>query len=172
MSIDFGGLLQQYLGGARSADQGRVVEDFQQIAPAAPPGAVGSGVAEALRSDQTPPFAEMVGQLFGNGNSQQRSGMLNQLIKGLSPALLASLGGGLGSLLTKHAGSAPSITPEVASQLSPEQVQEIAVQAERNDPGIIDRMGEFYASHPTLVKTIGGAALAIVMGKIAERMRA
>jgi hypothetical protein len=170
MGFDIGNLLQQYLGGAQGTPPDKVADDFQQVAQAAPPAAVGSGVAEALRSDQTPPFAQMVGQLFGNGNSQQRAGMLNQLISGLSPSLLASLGGGLGGLMG-GAAAAPNITPEQAAQLGPEQVQQIAARAEQNDPGIIDRMGDFYAAHPTLVKTIGGAALAIVMGKMAERMR-
>ena len=31
------------------------------------------------------------------------------------------------------------------------------------DPGIVERMGDFYAEHPTLVKTIGGAALAVAL---------
>ena len=171
MGFDLGSLLQQYLGGAQNADDKQVSEDFRNVAQAAQPEAIGSGVAEALRSDQTPPFSQMVGELFGNGNSQQRAGMLNQLIAGLSPALLGSLGGGLGALLSRNGGAAPVITPEQASQLAPEDVQQLAARAEQHDNGIIDKMGAFYAANPTLVHTIGTAALAIVIRNIAQRNR-
>lgn len=174
MAFDLGNLLQQYMGGAQQNTNAQEVEQhFDQVANNAPQETVGQGVAEALRSDQTPPFSQMVGQLFGNGNSQQQAGMLNQLIGGMGPGLLGSLGGGLGGLaglLGGHAGGgAPAITPEQASQLDPSQVQQIAEQAAQQDPSIIDRMGNFYAAHPTLVKTLGSAALAIAMNKMAHR---
>ena len=173
MGFDIGGLLQQYLGGAQNAGarSGQLEEDFHQVSQNAPQATVGSGVAEAFRSDQTPPFSQMVGQLFGNGSAQQRAGMLNELLGNLSPAILGSLGGGLGGLLGGHAGTAPSITPEQADQIDPQQVEQIAQQAQQQDPSIMDRMGNFYAAHPTLVRTLGSAALAIAMSKIAERMK-
>jgi hypothetical protein len=34
---------------------------------------VGQGVADAFRSDQTPPFAQMMGRLFGQSSPQQRA---------------------------------------------------------------------------------------------------
>jgi hypothetical protein len=55
--------------------------------------------------------------------------------------------------------------------MTPEQVKQLAEQAEQENPSIVDRMGDFYAEHPTLVKTIGGAALAIVLGRVAEGMK-
>ena len=57
-----------------------------------------------------------------------------------------------------------------ASRLSPQQVQEIASHAEQHSPGIVDQVGQFYAQHPTLVKTVGGAALAIALSKMKDRM--
>jgi hypothetical protein len=45
-----------------------------------------------------------------------------------------------------------------ASQLTPEQVQEIATRAEHH--GVLDKVGGF-AEHPQLVKTLGSAALAV-----------
>jgi hypothetical protein len=103
--------------------------------------------------------------------------MLNQLLGGMGPGLLSSLAGGaLGNLgglggLLGGGGSQPQVTPEQASQMTPEQVQQIAAQAEQHNPGIVDRMGDFYAEHPTLVKTLGGAALAIALGHIAQGMQ-
>jgi hypothetical protein len=94
----------------------------------------------------------------------------------MGPGLLSSLAGGalgnlggLGGLL--GGGSQPQVTPEQASQMTPEQVQQIAAQAEQHNPGIVDRMGDFYAEHPTLVKTLGGAALAIALGHMAQGMQ-
>jgi hypothetical protein len=172
MAFDLGNLLQQYLGGGAPANTARAAEDFEQVAQAAPPSAMAEGVTEALRSEQTPPFSHMVAQLFGHGDPHQRAGMLNQLLGSVGPGLLSSLAGGvLGNFLQNHNSGAPRITPEQASQLTPEQVQQIAAQAEQHNPAVVDQMGNFYAQHPTLVKTIGGAALAIVLGRVAQGMR-
>ena len=131
------------------------------------------GVTQAFRSDQTPPFPQMVGNLFGNSDSGQRAGMLNQLLGGIGPGVLSSLAGGvLGNMFGNHnSNAAPQITPEQAQQMSPQQVQEIAEKAQQENPGIMDRMGEFYAQHPQLVKGLGGAALAIALGHMAQGMR-
>ena len=171
MALDLGNLLQQYLGGTHPANAGRAYDDFDQVAQNAPHTAMAQGVTEALRSDQTPPFAHMVSQLFDKGDSTQRAGMLNQLLRGVGPGLLSSIAGGaLGKLFSGNEAPA-AITPEQASALTPEQVKQLAEEAEKENPSIVDRMGDFYAENPTLVKTIGGAALAIVLGRIAEGMR-
>jgi hypothetical protein len=171
MALDLGNLLQQYLGGAPAANAGRAYDDFDQVAQNAPHAAMAQGVTEALRSDQTPPFAQMVSQLFDKSDPNQRAGMLNQLLRGVGPGLLASIAGGaLGNLFRGNDAPA-AITPEQASSMTPDQVRQLAEEAEKDNPSIVDRMGDFYAQNPTLVKTIGGAALAIVLGRIAEGMR-
>lgn len=167
MGFDLGNLLQQYLGGA--IDPARAEQDFPQAAQNAPRGAVAQGVTEALRSDQTPPFAQMVGQLFGRSDPQQRAGMLNQLLSNVNPAMLTALAGGIGNLFGQN--GQPQVTPEQAEKLTPQQVEEIAATAEQHNPGIVDRIGDFYAEHPQLVQALGGAALAIVLGKIAQANR-
>ena len=60
-----------------------------------------------MKSDQTPPFAQMVAQMFGQANSQQQAGMLNQLLASLGPGALAALasgavGGGAGPSYCRH----------------------------------------------------------------------
>lgn len=173
MEFDLGSILQQYLGGnaSNNTPPERTVRDFEQVAPAAPRADLAHGVSEALRAEQTPPFPEMVGQLFERSAPDQRAGMLNQLISGLGPGLLASISGGtLGALFSGKPRPDP-VTPQIAAQLTPQQVQEIAAAAEQHNPGIIDQMGNFYAEHPTLVKALGGVALAIVLGKMAEAGR-
>ena len=176
MAFDLGNLLQQYLGGASPAPA-QAESHFDEVARNAPTDVLSSGLAAMFRSNATPAFGEMAGQLFGRADPNQQAGMLNSLIAGMGPAVMAALaakGGGLGGLLGQltgggTAGAAPSVTPAQASQLTPDQVQVIAHQAEQANPGIVDRMSEFYAQHPTLVKTVGGAALSIAMAKMAER---
>jgi hypothetical protein len=63
------------------------------------------------------------------------------------------------------------MTPQQASQLSPQQVQEITNHAEQSNPDIFDKLGSFYAEHPQLVKTLGSAAITIALAKMANRMR-
>ncbi|TQK10381.1 uncharacterized protein DUF3597 [Herbaspirillum sp. SJZ107] len=166
MSFNLGNLLNQYLGGGANANPAQAENDFDHVAQNSPFAALAQGVTQALRSDQTPPFSQMVGQMFSNGNPEQRAGMLNQLLSNISPGVLSSVAGGLFGNLA--GGDQAKVSPEQAAQLSPEQVQELAAKAEQQNPGIVERMGDFYAQHPTLVKTIGGAALAVALGAMAK----
>jgi len=160
-------LLQQYAGTRPDQATGNVADHFHEVAQTAPPETIGKGLAAAFRSDQTPPFAQMVSQLFGNANPQQRSGMLNQLLATLGPEAAAMLGAS--NLQQGSAG--PQITPEQTTQFSAQNVQQLAERAERQNPGIVDTLSGFYAQHPDLVKTLGGAALTIALSKIANNMR-
>lgn len=175
-----GGLLQQYTG-ANNNDQtpDTVHDDFDQFAQAAPQSTLASGLADVFRSNQTPPFGNMLGQLFGQSNGQQRASILNTLIAVAGPAVLSQVlnrqsnnmggGGGLSGLLGGlMGGQQTTVTPEQAEQIPPEAVQEIAAQAEQRDPSIIDRMSDIYAQHPTLIKTLGAAALAVLMARVAR----
>jgi hypothetical protein len=176
MSFDLGNLgnlgnvLQQYLGGANpNVNPAQAESDFDQVAQTVPRATVAQGVTQALRSEQTPPFAQMVSHLFSNSNPDQRAGMLNQLLANIGPSVLSSVAGGaLGNLMGAEQAR---VTPEQANQVSPDQVQELAAKAEQQNPGIVERMGDFYAEHPTLVKAIGGAALAIALGHMAQGMQ-
>jgi len=178
MAFDLGSLLQQYIGGA-PAPAGQVEDHFDQASQNSDGGLLSAGLAAAFRSDQTPAFGQMAGQLFGQSNPNQQAGMLNTILAGMGPAVLSSLlnktgsAGGLGGLLGQltGGGTAPQLTPAQASTLTPDQVQVIADHAEKANPGIIDQMSNFYAEHPTLVKTLGSAALSIALAKMAEHQR-
>jgi hypothetical protein len=198
MGTDFGRILDQYSDPSTQADQPQVEQDFDHIAQHADPEMLEHGMSQAFRSDQTPPFGNMVGQMFGQADSGQRAGMLNQLIGALGPAVIGSMlggragglggglgglvgGGGLGGLLGGLLGGggaggqagmqqqAPQVTPQDAERLSPEEVQELATRAEQHNPGIIDQMSRYYAQNPQLFKALGGAALAVALGQIAQR---
>jgi len=160
-------ILQQYADPAH-APTARVDQHFDQVAQQASPQDLGNGVAAAFRSDATPPFGQMIGDLFGRSDPQQRAGILNQIIRSVGAGGLASVAGGvLGRVLGGSGGNVPTtITPEQASQISPADASVIAAHAEKKDPTIMDRAGEFYAQHPQLVKGLGAAALAIVLGQM------
>lgn len=165
------GILQQYAGASAAQAPDTVDKDFDQFAHAAPPSTIAEGLAAAFRSDQTPAFGQMAAQLFGQSDSNQRASLLNTLIATLGPTVIAQILGGrggsvLGGLLS---GGQRQVTPEQAEQVSPEEVKALAAEAEKQDPSIIDRFSDFYAQHPDLIKTLGGAALAIAMAKIAQR---
>lgn len=184
MSFDLGSLLQQYLAPPAAPGQ-QPHNHVDQATQAAPTDILSAGLAAMFRSDETPAFGEMAGQMFAQANPNQQAGMLNAMIAAMGPAVLAALLnkggsagaaaplGGLGGLLGPLDGSSatPRLTPTQASQLSPAQVQVIAEHAERADPSVIDRLSNFYAENPTLVKTVGTAALTIALAKMAERAR-
>jgi hypothetical protein len=167
-----GDLLKKYSSGgaAAAAPAPDVHAHFDQVAEAVPSRSIAEGLAAAFRSDQTPPFGQMLSTLFANSNADQKAGMLNQLISSVNPAMLAQLlsGPGLEGVVGE---TGAQLTPEQAQRLSPEAVQQLAAHAEKANPSIIDSVSGFYAEHTTLVKTLGGAALTVVLAKLAERQK-
>jgi hypothetical protein len=163
-------VLKQYTSGS-TPDAAKASEHFDQVAQTASPNALAEGLSAMFKSDQTPAFGNMVGSLFGQSNGEQKAGMLNQLIAAVGPSTVAQMAGG-GMLASLLGGGASQITPQQAQNISPEVVQQIATHAEKTNPSIVDMASEFYAQHSTLVKTLGSAALAVALAKVAERQRA
>jgi hypothetical protein len=159
-------LLQRYSGATPDNAPASVQEDFQQVAQGAQPEHLASGLNDAFRSDQTPPFENMVANLFGASNGEQKAGILNQLLGAVGPAVLSS---GVLSGLSQYLGGAKTVTPQQAEQIQPRAVQELAKHAQQNDPSIIDRASSFYAQHPTLVQGLGAGALALIMSHMSNR---
>ena len=161
------GMIQKY--GAGTAHAGTESE-FDQVARQAPPNVLANGLAEAFRSDKTPAFPDMLSQLFGASNNDQRASVVNSLAGAVGPGLLASLLGGGGALsgLAGALGSGGQITPQQAQQISPEALQQLATHAQQQNPGVIDQISQMYANTPSIVKTLGAGALAVAMAKIAK----
>jgi hypothetical protein len=157
--------LEQYNGAAAANPPANVHQDFEQVAQSAPQPQLAAGLSQAFRSNQTPPFGQMLGTLFSQSNGQQQAGILNQLVGSLGPSVASSGAlGGLSSLL----GSGGQITPQQAQQVQPEAVQQLAEQAQKNNPSIIDEAGAFYAQHPTLIKALGAGSLAMIMSHMSQ----
>jgi hypothetical protein len=181
---DIGRILEQY---ADRQDATGTDDDFDQVAQQVPQGAVSQGVAEAFRSDRTPPFPNMLGQMFGNSDAGTRAGILNHLIAAAGPAILSGalsrsgggglsgLGGLLGGLLGGGGafaqGGTPQVTPEQAERVPPEAVEELAREAQDRDPSIVDRVSDFAAQNPTLVKGLGAVAVGIALNHLAKQKR-
>lgn len=158
-------VLQHYGDASAASPPPNTQQDFSKVAQAAPQSHLAAGLAEAFRSDQTPPFGQMVGNLFGQSNGQQRAGILNQLLGSAGPGLSSILGGALGGLLKPGA----QVTPEQAQQVPPETVQKLAEHAQQNSPSIVDQASQFYAQHPQLVQGLGAGALALIMSHMSRR---
>jgi hypothetical protein len=127
-----------------------VEHDFDEVAQNAPRHELSEGLEEAFRSEQTPPFEQMVRQLFEHSNPDQRTGALNQFNE--------VLGRG-------------HVTPDEARAVRPEQVENIAAQAARANPNVMQRISSFYAEHPQVVRMLGQVALGVAMNRMAGRRR-
>jgi hypothetical protein len=155
-------MLTQAMGGSGGTQQ------FNQIAQNAPTDVLAKGLSEAFSSDQTPAIGNMVGQLFGQSNSAQQAGVLNQLIAALGPGVMAGLAGGvLGRVMSP---GQTQITPEQASQITPQQVQDVVNHANEIHPGVADQLGQFYAQHRGLINTLGGIAATVAMMKMKDHL--
>ena len=113
-----------------------------------PPQELSEGLQAAFRSEETPPFENMVRQLFEHSGPDQRAGVLNQLREVL--------------------GRGP-VSADEARQVPPQQIETMAAQAAQSNPGILEKISRFYADHPQVVQMLGQAALGIAMNRIAMR---
>jgi hypothetical protein len=156
-------LLGKYASGATAS--GETAAHFHQVAQAVDSGTLAGGIAEALQSDQTPPFPKIASQLFASGSSEQKRAMLNALVSAIPPDLRQTI--------SATVPSVPSISVDTttasAAAVSPRDVQTLADHAQKHDAGIIEKMSAVYAAHPTLLKALGTGAMAIAMQKIAEQ---
>jgi hypothetical protein len=66
-------------------------------------------------------------------------------------------------------GGGSQITPEQASRIPPEQVEQLASHAQQQNPSVVDHVSDFYSQHPGAVKALGGLAMAIAIQHIARR---
>jgi hypothetical protein len=167
-------VLTQYTSGNNAATQNpeEVEQHFNQVAAVAPQASLAEGLAAAFRSNQTPAFGQMVSSLFSQSSGEQKAGLLNQLMRSIPPGAVQSLvasGAGGGALAGLLQSGTANVTPEQAQQVSPEAVQQLAATAEKHDPSIVDTASQFYAQHSTLVNTLGGMAMTMVLSHIAEK---
>lgn len=160
-------ILQQYANQSSATAGADTGNHFGRVAQNAPQDVVKDGLAQAFRSDQTPPFAQMVSSLFSRSNTQQRAGLLSLIMRAVGPGALA----GVLSNIPGHLQGSQQVTPEDAEKVQPGHVEQLVADAEKRNPQVVDMVSDFYAQHPDLVKTLGSAALGIALSAIAGRMR-
>ena len=152
-------LLQQIVGGASQPN----ASQLDQVTQSASKADLQGGVSAALRSDQTPDLSQIVSQMFGQASPEQQAAILNTITEKLGPGALAGVAGGV---LAGHEGAdTPQVSAAKAGTVTPDQVRDVAVAAQQSEPGIMDRIGNFYAEHPDLVKTLGAGALMIALAR-------
>lgn len=101
--MSFIDILNSYL--ARPID---THQDFDGVAAQVPADTLGSGIAEAFRSDRTPDFGQMTASLYGQSDPQQKAGLLAQLAGAIGPGILATIAGGAPGRFTSRPTSSPS----------------------------------------------------------------
>jgi hypothetical protein len=156
-------LLTQYAAGAVPA--GDAGTHFQQVAQSVDSRTLAHGIATAMRSDQTPPFSQIISQLFASGSSDQRTAMLNTLLSAVPPEQRAQIS----KLIPGFGAALAGAQSQAGANISPGGIQQLAQHVEQHDAGIVDKMSALYAQHPTLVRTLGSAAMMIAMRAIAQR---
>ncbi len=143
---------------------------FESAAGAAGSVGLAHGLGEAFRSGQTGSFGQLVSHLFGQSNGQQKAGLLNSLFSvtpsSLANEVLGMVHGGGG----QPVGNQP-VTPEQASKVPPEAVEKLAEHAQQHDGSVVDKVSEFYAQHPAVVRTLGVGALTFLTSRIVGGMR-
>ena len=158
-----GSLLRQYAGGS-TADAAAAEQHYDQATQSLDQGSLSSAIGSMMRSSDTPSFGNMVGQIFRNGSGDQKASMLNTILAGAGPAVLSQL-----SHLIPGLGTGSTITAAQAESVPTEVVQQAAQHAEQHDPSVVDRMSSVFAAHPTLVKTLGSAAMIIALREMAKK---
>ena len=163
------GILQRYSGGGggTASAPADAHQDFQRVTQAVPQDVARDGVEQAFRSDQTPPFPQMVSQMYGQSDPNQRAGLLNRLLGTLGPGALAGIPGL--STLPSLLGGGQQVTPQQASQVPPHEVEQVAAHAERWNSGAVGEISNFVTQHPDAMKALGGLAAAIAIQHIARR---
>jgi hypothetical protein len=143
-------------------------DDIDRVADHATRAELGDGIAEAFRSDQTPPMGDMVSSLFGASDGAQRAGALNKVIAALGPAVVAGLASG--ALAKWLRPGQTQITPAQAKELPPDVIRDVVTEAQARKPELADQLGAFYAQHSGLIKTLGAGALLIALAKMKQNM--
>jgi len=137
------GVLQQNTGSAASPARSNVQDDFDQIAQSAPSSELAGGPTAAFRSDKTPDFGQMAGQLFSNSNGEECgvSQIVRRQTDGRQPASMDGRAHNKAEALSdarklfqeavgvaNRAGIDPSFEPHVAEA----KTQDVLIEGQEN----------------------------------------
>ena len=154
-------LLGQYTSGTASEQD--AAAHFQQMAQSVDASTLAPGIAAAMRSDQTPPFNELVAHLFSNAPTDQKAAMLNSLLGAMSPEQRATVDRDASGSHGWDGEWGPGVGTVAGRGRSGRATGRTAQSVDRRPHEHVLR------SAPDLVRTLGTAAMMIAMRKIAER---
>lgn len=164
-------ILGRYAKGPRLLPPAEIEHDFEEVLHEAGPGALEEAFAEAFRSEETPPFEEMVAKLFEGSDASTRAGLLDNLLAGLQPSALGTMRGTVFADVLRRYAAGARVAPARAAEVDPEHVREAALQARRQNPGVLERVSRFYARHPEAMRHLGNDVMAIVLSRLAQSTR-
>ena len=167
MGFDLGSLLQQHAGHVTAADPDGVAQAFKHIVGEQPQSSVAQGIARAFLSDQTPPFAQLVSQLFLRSDTGLRTELLNLLLDNVSPTMLSALAGSVGTLFTENGH--PHLSAEQIADITPPQVAEIAAVAQQHNAGVVERIATLFAQHANVFNGLDSDILKVALGTMAQQ---
>lgn len=154
-----------------------VLDDFDQVAGAVSPDDLAPGLEDAFNDDETPPFEQMVSQLYDRSDDDTRAGLLNEIVNSLGGGQAVAtgaaggvFGGILGDLMRRRQGR-QTITARDVHNVPASEIEHAAAAARRQNPSIVENLSRFYSRHPRLVQGLGQAALSILMSGMARRRR-
>lgn len=168
---DLSAVLQQYAAETGVHSVQKVEQDFVAVAQQVPTEDVTDGLAQAMHSEQTPPFEDVLAESFARGDATLRSEMLRRLIDTAGAVVIKPLAEH--QILPQrskdgYGQAGEHIDNEATLRLAPDAFRDIVRDAVMRDPVVVDRMSEFYAVNPLAGKTLGGATLSVALSKMAE----
>ncbi len=156
------GILGKYVDAQHVADASSVQRDFDELMKRAPREAIVQALAATFRDPGTGTFAGHVAHLYRESKNPEKAGLLHQLLR-FAPKEASDQ-------LLDFMPRTREITPEEAAQVPPERVARLAGEAEKKDPSVVDRIGEYYAGHPNLVKTLSVGTLTTAIRSMGSRL--
>ncbi len=152
------GVLNNVIGGNLSEQE--VHSNYDQIAQTVPQQTLGAAMGPALQALGPEEAQKRIAASAQQMTPDQRGGMMQQLLGGLT----SSSGMNVGSLLSQLGiNQAVATNPQSAT---PDEVASLAAHAQTNNPDLFHEAMGFYAQHPTLVKSLG----AVVIAQIASHL--
>jgi|GEM_PF-6821933 len=147
----------QHLGG-----EVMIHRDFDEVVRRVRRSELAVALATAFRSPRTPAFGASLARLFARANPGQRAGMLREVLT-IAPDAIR---GDLAPMFGKNRDIRPEDTPGMPAEV----VRQATEAAVRKDPGLIDRLSDYLAQYPPLLKNLDIATLAVTMATIGENL--
>ncbi|MDM7913698.1 MAG: hypothetical protein ACE15D_04650 [Candidatus Eisenbacteria bacterium] len=158
-------VLRKYRSDA--TERPRIHEEFDSVAKEVSRGELAAGIVTSLKSASTPPFADIVLDLYTHATPEQRAGILNRLL----PALNEKEGTVALQHEPKHVQELlvgkQTVSAADAERIGAASVRKLAAAADTLDPSVVEKIAEMAADHPALLKTLGTGILAQTLTAIA-----